>query len=165
MLKFILSCIILLGTQTERVSFLGVECVPEKGVIMTCLKLNYNDFIFDYRLSINDDQEFDPSGKIDTSVILLDKYISNKIRISANDNILNGKITGIVYTEGELKIDLLYSYNRKAKQFRVQNTILTDINKNQSNLLIFKYKDIERGVRLSARKTEHVFNVKQLSEI
>lgn len=165
MMKLIFIGFMLLGMQAARVSFLGVECVPDEGVIMSCLKLNYNDFIFDYRLSINDDQEFDPSGKLDTTQILLSKYLSDRIRIFANDNRLKAKIIAIEYTEGELKIDLLYNYDRKAKQFRVQNTILTDFNKNQSNLLIFKYKDIERGVKLSARKTEHIFNLKRPSEI
>jgi hypothetical protein len=154
----------LISVQTAHVSFLGVECIPDQGIIKTSLKLNYNDFIFDYRNTINDDQSFDPSGKIDTSKILLNKYLSNKIQISADEKCLKGKLTNIESANGELKIDLIYFYNKRAKQFKVKNTILTDINKNQSNMLIFKCNDIEEGVKLTPENTEYNIKVERPSK-
>jgi hypothetical protein len=74
--------------HAANVSFLGVECFPEKGIIKVNLNLNYNDFIFDYRLIINDDQSFDLSGKIDTAEILVSKYLDNRIQIFADDKML-----------------------------------------------------------------------------
>ncbi len=154
----------LISVQTAHVSFLGVECIPEQGVIKTFLMLNYNDFIFDYRNTINDDQSFDLSGKIDTTNILLSKYLSHKIQISADDKSLKGKLTKIESANGALKLDLIYFYNKRAIQFKVKNTILTDINENQSNMLIFKCNDFEEGVELSPEKTEYIFKVKRPSK-
>jgi hypothetical protein len=161
MLKIIILSL-LVSVQIPHVSFMGMECIPEQGIISALLKLNYNDFIFDYRFAINDDQNFDPSGKIDTTEIFLSKYIVGKVQISADDKILKGKLTNIESANGELRIDLLYYYNKRAKRFKVKNTILTDINKDQSNLLIFKYNDFKEGVELSTGKTEQKFKVLDL---
>ena len=143
-----------------NVSFLGVECFPEKGIIKVNLNLNYNDFIFDYRLIINDDQSFDLSGKIDTAEILVSKYLENRIQIFADDKMLKGHVTGIESFDGKLKLDLIYNFNKRSKCFKVRNLILTDVKKSQSNLLIFKYNDLEEDVKLTSEKTEHTFNVK-----
>ena len=45
--------------QIMHVSFMGVECIPGKGIIKILVKMEYNDFVFDYRVAINDDQNFD----------------------------------------------------------------------------------------------------------
>jgi hypothetical protein len=153
----------LLNFQSVNVSFLGVECIPEEGIIRTFLKLNFNDFIFDYRVNINDDQSFDPSGKIDTTEILLSKYLNDRVQISADNISLKGKLTKIESANGELKIEASYYYNKKAKQIKVKNIILTDTNKDQSNLLIFKHKNFEEGVELSPLKKEYIFKVKRSS--
>jgi hypothetical protein len=159
MLKiFFLSLLVFL--QTENPTFMGMECFPAKGQIKIVLKLNYNDFIFDYRVTINDDQNFDPSAEIDTAEVLVSKYLANRVQIFADDKKLKGQITNIESANGELSLDLLFNYNKRAKRFKVKNTILTDLHKNQSNLLIFKYNDFEEGVKLTLEKTEQTFTVK-----
>jgi hypothetical protein len=139
---------------------MGLECCPGKGIIKVVLKLNYDDFIFDYRFTINDDQNFEPSGVIDTTKILVSKYLTNKVQIFADDKKLKGQLTNIESVNGELNMNLLYYYSKKAKRFKVKNTILTGLNKNQSNLLIFKYNDFEEGVKLTPEKTEQTFILK-----
>jgi hypothetical protein len=146
--------------QTVHVSFMSMECFPGKGLIKIVLKLNYDDFIFDYRFTINDDQNFDPSGGIDTTKILVSKYLTNRVQIFADDEKLKGQLTNIESVNGELNMDLLYYYSKRAKRFKVKNAILTDLYKNQSNLLIFKYNDFEEGVKLTTEKTEQTFKVK-----
>jgi hypothetical protein len=146
--------------QPTHVSFLGVECFPEKGIIKTYLKLNYNDFVNDYRFTINDDENFDPSGKIDTAKILVSKYLANRIQIFADNKKLEGQLMNVESSNGELNIDLLYNYNIKAKRFKVKNTILAGFSKRQSNLLIFKHNDFEEEVKLTAELTEQVFIVR-----
>lgn len=142
-----------------------MDCIPEQGIIKAFLKLSYNDFIFDYRVNINDDQSFDPSGEIDTTEVLLHKYFNDVVQISADDKSLEGKLTKIESVNGDLKIEALYYYNKRARQIKVRNTVLTDNNKNQSNLLIFKYDNFEKGVELSPVNTEYTFDVKRMSGI
>ena len=141
-------------------SFLGVECFPEKGVIRASLNLNFNDFVFDYRLVINDDQGFDLSGKIDTAEILVSKYLESRIQIFADDKLLKGQVTAVESSDGKLKLEQEYNYNKSSKSFKVRNLILTEVNRSQANLLIFKYNDLEEDVKLTPEKVEHTFNVK-----
>lgn len=165
MTKIILITLLICLQAKKEVSFLGVDCIPEQGIIKAFLKLSYNDFIFDYRVNINDDQSFDPSGEIDTTEILLHKYFNDVVQISTDDKSLKGKLTKIESANGDLIIEALYNYNKRSKQIKVRNTILTDNNKNQSNLLIFKYSNFEEGVELSPENTEYTFNIKRLSGI
>lgn len=147
-------------TQTTHESFMSMECYPEKGVIKVFLKMNHDDFVFDYRFTINDDQNFNPSGKMDTTEMLIRKYIGNRLQIFADDKKLNGQLTNLESTKGELNMQLLYYYNNRVKRFNVKNTILNGTNKNHTTLLIFKYNDFEEGVKLTPEKTEQTFMIK-----
>lgn len=159
MLKtFILTLLVVANPVNE--SFLGVECFPEQGIIKACLNLEYNDFVFDYRYAINDDQHFEPSGQIDTTKILVGKYLELRVKVYADGEMLKGQLTNIESAGGKLKLDFLYYFNKRAKQFRVKNVMFTEYNEDQSNLLIFKYKDIEEGVLLTPERPERTFRVK-----
>lgn len=141
-------------------SFMGVEYFAERDMFKVFIKLNYDDFVLDYRFSIDDDQNFDPSGKIDTAIIKVGKYLNNKVQIFADDKKLEGRLTNIESGDGELKMDLLYKCNKRARHFKVKNQILTELFEDQSNLLIFKYNDYEEGVRLTSGNIEKTFEVK-----
>lgn len=147
-------------TQAAHPTFTGVTCFPDKGTIKVFLKMNYNDFIFDYRFTIDDDQNFDPPGELDTSKVFLRRYLEDRIQMFSDDKKLKGRITGFQLADGELNIDILYHYNKQVKNFKVRNTMLNGANKNPSNMLIFKYNDIEDGEKLTEEKAEQVFNVR-----
>jgi hypothetical protein len=138
---------------------MGVEYFSETETFKVFIKLNYHDFILDYRFSINDDQSFDPSGKIDTAIILVDKYFNNKVQIFADDKKLKGRLTSIESADGELKMNFLFNSIKRARHFRVKNRILTELREDQANLLIFKYKDFEEGIKLTSGKSEYTFRV------
>jgi hypothetical protein len=139
---------------------MSVECFPDKGVIKVFLKMSHEDFIYDYRFIINDDQNFDSSGKIDTTEIQVRNYLNNRVKLFAGDKLLKGQLMKIESANGEVDLSLLYPYNKRTKNFKVINTFLNDLNKDPSTLLIFKYKDIEQDVKLTQEKTEEVFLVK-----
>jgi hypothetical protein len=145
---------------TLHVSFLGVEYSAEKEVFNVFIKLKYDDFVLDYRFIVNDDQNFDPSGKIDTSIILVDKYFNKRVQIYADDKKLEGHLTYIESSDGDINMNFLYHYNKRPEHVEVKNKILTELYKDQLNLLIFKYKGFEEGIRMTSDKTEQTFMVK-----
>lgn len=120
----------------------------------------YDDFILDYRNSINDDQSFDPSGKIDTAIILVDKYFNDKVQIFADNEKLEGRLIDIKSADGEVIMNFFINNKSRASVFKVKNQILTGLYKDQANLLIFKYKAIEEGVKLTPDMTEQTFKIK-----
>jgi hypothetical protein len=142
-----------------HVSLMSVEYFDKKDLVEVFIKLHYEDFITDYWYSINDDQIFETSGKIDTTVVLINKYLEDKIQIFADDKKLRGALTRFESTDGEVKMSILFNYRKRAKNIKVKNLILTDVYKDQSNLLIFRYNDFEEGVKLTPEKLEHSFKI------
>jgi hypothetical protein len=143
-----------------HVSLMSIEYLAEKHLFEVFIKLYYHDFITDYWYSINDDQVFEASGEIDTTIILVNKYLNDKVQIFADDKKLKGELTKIESSDGEVKMNLSYNCNKRAKRIKVKNLILSDVHKDQSNLLIFRYNDIEEGVKLTPEKREQTFKVK-----
>jgi hypothetical protein len=146
--------------QTAHVSLMSAECFPDNGTIKVYLKMKHADFKYDYRHMINDDYMFDPSGKIDTTEVLVSSYVDSRVGLFANDVKLIGRLTSFESVNGEVNMNLVYHYNKTAKHFRVSNTFLNGVNRKPSTLLIFKYKDYEDEERLTEEKTEEIFVVK-----
>jgi hypothetical protein len=63
-------------------------------------------------------------------------------------------------SDGELKMDLIFNNKKKSKSYLVKNLIMTDLYKDQSNLLIFRYGNYEEGIKLTSEKQEQTFKVK-----
>jgi Domain of unknown function (DUF6702) len=147
-------------TQAAHPTFTGVTSFPDKGMIKVFLKMNYNDFVFDYRFTIDDDQNFERPGEIDTSRVFLRRYLDDRIRIFGDDKELKGRITGFQLADGELNIDILYYYNKRVKNLKVRNTMLNGVNKNPSNMLIFKCNNLEDAIKLTEEKPEKIFKVR-----
>lgn|SRR5450759_5491913 len=143
-----------------HVTMTSIDYVRDKDSFKVFVRMYYDDFILDYRNSINDDQDFDPSGKIDTAIILVSKYLNNKVQIFADDKKLEGRLINIKSADGELTMNFLININRRARVFKVKNQILTGLYKDQANLLIFKYDDVEEGVKLTSDMTEKTFKIK-----
>jgi hypothetical protein len=150
---------LILFSHPVHVSMFSVEYSNEKNSLEVSVKMDYNDFITDSRNTINDDQVFDSFGKIDTTVILVNKYPDEKIQIFADDKKLKGNLVKIEFLDGELRMGLLFKNIKNSKNFRVKNLILANVYNDQSNLLIFKYNDFEEGVKLTPHKVEHYFNI------
>jgi hypothetical protein len=159
MLKyFILSFIIF--THPLHVSLLSVEYSEKSDSFNVFLKIYADDFLLDYRLLTGDSTKFDFIAKKETAEALLRKYLNEKVQIFAEGKKLNGKLLTLESSDGELKMNLVFNNNKKSKNYRVKNLIMTDLYKDQSNLLIFRYGDYEEGIKLTAEKQEQNFIVK-----
>ena len=143
-----------------HVTMTSIDYVRDKDSFKVFVRMYYDDFILDYRNSINDDQDFDPSGKIDTAIILVSKYLNNKVQIFADDKKLEGRLISIGSENGELKMNFLISSKGKARVIKVKNQILTTLYQDQSNLLIFKYDDLEEGIKMTSDMNERTFKIK-----
>ena len=159
MLKFfILSFIVL--THPLHVSLLSVEYSEKSDSFNVFLKIYADDFLLDYRLLTGDSTKFDFIAKKETAKALLIKYLNEKVQIFAEGKKLDGKLLTLESSDGELKMNLVFNNNKKSKNYRIKNLIMTDLYKDQSNLLIFRYGDYEEGIKLTAEKQEQNFIVK-----
>jgi len=160
MLKLIV-LLFMAAAHPVHVSLLSVEYSSGSEAFNVFLKVYYDDFILDYKLLEGVYPEFDFSGNKETSRKMIEDYIKDKVQIFAGKTKLEGKISDINLEGNELKMNLLFNIKKKSKIFTVRNSILTDIYKDQSNLVIFRYGSYDEGIKLTPEKNEQVFNIKQ----
>jgi hypothetical protein len=143
-----------------HVTLLSVEYSDEDKAFSCFLKVYYDDFLLDYKLLTGTVPSIDINGKEENAKETIESYLADRVQIFAGDTKLNGKISGLSLSDNELKINMLYDYNKKSNKFTVKNSILTDIYKDQSNLLIFRYGNFEEGIKLTTEAREKLFKVK-----
>jgi hypothetical protein len=141
-----------------HVSLMSIEYSEKDGAFNVFLKLYSDDFILDYRLLTGDTSKIDFSARADSET-QVERYLSEKIQVFAEEKKLVCKLIKLESSEGELKMDLVFNNKKKAKNYLVKNLIMTDLYKDQSNLLIFRYGDYEEGIKLSPEKPEQIFRV------
>ena len=147
-------------THPLHVSLLSVEYSEKSDVFNVFLKIYSDDFLLDYRLLTGDTTKFDFVAKRETAETLIGKYLDERVQIFAEGKKLEGKLLSLVSSEGELKMDLTFNNIKKSQNYLVKNMIMTDLYKDQSNLLIFRYGDYEECFKLTSEKREQNFKVK-----
>jgi hypothetical protein len=153
--------IFLMGILTHpvHVSLMSLEYSPENRAFKVFLKVYCDDFVLDYRLLTGDSSNIDLSVINDNVKKIADKYLIDKVQIFAGDRKLEMRSMNIESSEGELKFNLLYDSKRKSNEYTVKNLIMTDLYKDQSNLIIFTYDDFQESIKLTAEKREQVFKI------
>ena len=143
-----------------HVSLMSVEYSVDADVFNVFLKIYSDDFLLDYRMLTGDTSKIDLSTDKKTAGKVISKYLFEKVQIFAEGKKLDCKLINLDSSDGELKLDLIFNNKKKSKNYLVKNLILTDIYKDQSNLLIFRYGDYEEGIKLTPEKLEQTFKVK-----
>lgn len=148
------------ASHPEHVTLLSIGYSAEDKAFIGYLKIYYDDFIVDCKLFSGETPEPDMTGKKEAAIGITEKYLREKVQVFAGDVRLKGVVKDMNIEDGMLNINLVYSYSKKSKRFTVKNSILTDIYKDQSNLLIFSYGNFEEGIKLTSEKLQQDFKVK-----
>jgi hypothetical protein len=142
-----------------HVSLMSVEHAEKTDVFNVFLKLYSDDFILDYRLLSGDTTKLNFGEINEKTELLVLKYLDARIQIFADGKKLEGKLIKLDSSEGELKMDMVFSNKKRSGSYLVKNFIMTDLYPDQCNLLIFRYGDYEEGVKLTPEKQDHIFKV------
>jgi len=159
MLKTLVFSILLL-VHPVHVSLMSVEYSEKQDVLNVFLKVFSDDFLLDYKLFSGDTSEIDLNRDSVAAQIVILKYLNEKVQILADGKMLEIKIMNFELSEDEIKIDMVFRNIRRSKSYTVRNRIMTDLHKDQSNLLIFRFGDYEEGIKLTPEKTEFNFRLK-----
>jgi hypothetical protein len=159
MLKTIILSFIVIA-HPVHVSLMSVEYSEKTDAFNVFLKIYSDDFMLDYRLLTGDTAKIDFVTNRETAESLIGKYLNEKVQIFAEGNKLDGKLMNFDSSDGELKMDVIFNNKKKSKNYLVKNLIMTDLYKDQSNLLIFRYGNFEEGIKLTSEKQEQTFRVK-----
>jgi len=137
-----------------HVSVTGIEYDAGKSVFNIFVKVYSDDMTRD--MVIGDDQ----SGNAfipDTDGFR--KWLSERISLLSDGKHLEMRLISVEKDGVEHKFFLEAKAKRKTQTVTVSNTINTRLYPDQANMIMFKYKDIEEGFKLTVTDTLKVFNV------
>lgn len=143
-----------------HVSLMSIDYVPDNDAFNVFLKVFYDDFLLDYGLEGSNQQPFDFSADQTYMKDRLLSYINGKIILKVNGRNLAGRIEDVNLTDGELKMNLIFSSQGRVRTVTIRSLIMTDLYSDQANMVILKVNGFEEGFRLTPEKTEETFKMK-----
>jgi hypothetical protein len=162
MLRFVFIISILSFFHPVHVSLLSLDYDKVKEVVTLFVKVYYDDLENDCRLLTKNPELQLYNSELMPSESVLQKYIAARIVIEAGDERLkSGPV--IIESDGEeVRIYSSYHYRGSSSIFTIRNTIMTGLYSDQSNLMIFKAKDFEKGYRFTPELTDIIINTGEL---
>jgi hypothetical protein len=151
---------ILLSAHPVHVSLGSAEYIQAKHAFDVYIKVWEDDFISDYKLTYSRALNIDSLINLNLLKEEIGKYVNDKVQIIAAGKKLSGIIENLDISEAGIKINLSYRFIGKANSFTVRNLIMSDLYQDQTNMLIFKYKEIEEGVKFTHEIKELTFTIK-----
>ncbi len=122
--------------------------------------MEFDDFLKDLQ-TIDDDRNLNKIfSKQPFPTDLINMYFNSKVFIYVNKKLLIGKLLSANLTDNEIILNLIYKSDKKPKSITVRNMILTGWYSDQSNLMIIRVINFEKGIKLTPEHNEETFNIK-----
>lgn len=143
-----------------HVSVTSIEYAPEKSMFTAYVKLYFDDFLLDYKLSGGDTERVN-FNVIDKVVLNeTEKYLNKRFSIIVNNDVLKGKLKDLKIEENEMSMNLELPGTEKPDEVTVSCTFMTGLYADQSNMVIIKVKEFEEGFKLTPEKTQQTYKLK-----
>jgi hypothetical protein len=118
------------------------------SLIVTC-RMEFADFLKDLQ-TIDDDRNLERLFRTQPFPSdLINHYFNTKVFIYINDKLLIGKLLSTDLVDNDINLHLIYRLDKKPKNITVRNVILTGWYSDQTNLMIIRIKNIEKGIKLT----------------
>jgi small nuclear ribonucleoprotein (snRNP)-like protein len=143
-----------------HVTMTGIDYVPGTDSLKVSCTMEFKDFLKDLQ-TIDDDRNLSrlfnqqpfPSD-------LINQYFNSKVLIWVNGKLLIGKLLSTDLNDNDINLHLIYRVSKKPKSITVRNLILTGWYSDQTNLMIIRINNFERGITLNPLHTEESFIIK-----
>lgn len=143
-----------------HVTFTSVDYIPENDSFKVFVRIYFDDFLRDYRLSNGEIQEKGFSGNNSASIDAMQKYLSEKVVLKVNNKQLSAKLEDMVLADNEVSMNLIYGISKNPKTVTIKNLIMTTLYADQANMIIIRVNDFEEGVKLTSGVSEQTFKIK-----
>jgi hypothetical protein len=143
-----------------HVTITSIDFISEKSAFKVFLRMYFDDFIVDYRLSGGNIEILKNSDNNSIPVEVMEKYLNEKLVIKVNDIQLTGILQDLNRNENEISMNLEYKSGKNPKTVSVKNLIMTGLYQDQTNMIILKVNSFEEGVKLTSDITEKTFILK-----
>jgi hypothetical protein len=143
-----------------HVTLSSFDYIPETDSFKVFVRMYFDDFLLDCKLNGEDILKEGFSDGNSSSRDIMEKYLRDKIVLKVNDKQLEGKLQDMNLADNEISMDMEYSNGKKPKTITVKNLIMTNLYRDQSNMIIVRVKDFEKGIKLTSDLTEQTFKIK-----
>jgi hypothetical protein len=146
--------------QPGHLTMTSIEYVDGTDSLKVFCRMEFAYFLKDLQ-TIDDDRNL--SRLFSTQPFpsdLINHYFNSKVFIYVNDKLLTGKLLNANLEDDEITLSLIYRSVKKPKKLTVRNTILTGWYSDQTNLMIIKANNFEKGIRLTSGHTEETLLLK-----
>jgi hypothetical protein len=149
-----------LSFHPVHVTLTSIDYIPEMDSFKVFVRMYFDDFLRDYKLNDGGIQDKDFSSDDSLSRNAMEKYLGERIIIKVNEKQLSGKLLDMKLVDNEISMNLDYYQGKKPKTITVKNLIMTGLYTDQSNMIIVRIKDFEKGIKLTSDLTEETFRIK-----
>jgi hypothetical protein len=146
--------------QPSHVTMTSIDYVQGTDSLKVSCNMEFDDFLKDLQ-TIDDDRNLNKLfSKQPFPTDLINMYFNSKVLIYINKKLLIGKLLSANLTDNEIILNLIYKSDKKPKIITVRNMILTGWYSDQSNLMIIRVINFEKGIKLTPEHIEETFNIK-----
>jgi hypothetical protein len=143
-----------------HVTMTGIDYVQGTDSLKVSCRMYFDDFLKDLQ-TIDDDRNLNRIfSKQPFPSDLINQYFNSKVFIYVNNKLLIGKLLTVNLTDNEINLNLIYKSDKKPKSITVRNMILTGWYSDQTNLMIIRINNFEKGIKLTPEHNEETFIIK-----
>ncbi len=143
-----------------HVTMTSIDYIQGTDSLKVFCRMEFDDFLKDLQTIDDDRNLYRLFSKQPFPSDLINQYFNSKVFIYANNKLLIGKLLSANITDTEINLNLIYRSSKKPKRITVRNMILTGWYSDQTNLMIIRINNFEKGIKLSPRHNEETFIIK-----
>lgn len=143
-----------------HVTLTSIDYNAEINTFKVFVRMYFDDFISDCKLTGNVIQNKDFSDVNTSSLTAMENYLAEKVILRVNEIQLAGKLHDMKLVDNEISMNLEFKSVKKPKTLTVKNFIMTGLYSDMSNMMIVKVNNFEEGIKLTSYLTEKTFILK-----
>jgi hypothetical protein len=138
----------------------SIDYVQGTDSLKVSCRMEFEDFLKDLQ-TIDDDRNLRRSfNQQPFPSDLINQYFNSKVFIYINNKLLFGKLLSANLDDNDINLNLIYRLNKKPKSITIRNLILTGWYSDQTNLIILRIGNFEKGIKLNPEHNEETYTIK-----
>jgi hypothetical protein len=143
-----------------HVTMTSIDYVQGTDSLKVSCRMEFEDFLKDLQ-TIDDDRNLRRSfNQQPFPSDLINQYFNSKVFIYINNKLLFGKLLSANLDDNDINLNLIYRLNKKPKSITIRNLILTGWYSDQTNLMILRIGNFEKGIKLNPEHNEETYTIK-----
>jgi hypothetical protein len=137
-----------------HITMTSIDYVQGTDSLKVSCQMDFDDFLKDLQTIDDDRNLYRLFNKQPFPSDLINQYFNSKVFIYINNKLLIGKLLSSDISERYINLNLIYRTGKKPRNITVRNMILTGWYSDQTNLMIIRINNFEKGIKLTPEHNE-----------